>query len=85
MYRVIDKFTGRQYGVDCVSAEEARCLQNEHNSAIIVDMNITKEQRKERCKYLWVELKILEEKAACVRNEWRAADTEYLALYNEEY
>ena len=37
MYRVIDMETKTQYGVDCLSIEEAECLQSEHDRSVIIN------------------------------------------------
>lgn len=42
MYKVIDKKSKKQFGVNCLSIEEAECLQSEHNGSVIVNIE-TKE------------------------------------------
>lgn len=88
MYRVLNKFNGKQYGIDCCSQEEASCLQNEHEDAIICDLSISKEELAEKTRKAWERLKsvnVNDERIKEYRNEWLKLDQEYIALYDEEY
>ena len=95
MFRVINKFNGKQYGVDCMSMEEAECLQFEHEHAIIVNLDISKETRKETVKHWWeimVQTQedrknglITREEEDMIREIWVRLDMEYTAMYDEEY
>lgn len=39
MFKVIDEITREQFGIDCLSLEEAKCLRNEHDSSVIIDLD----------------------------------------------
>ena len=90
MYRVLNKYNGRQYGIDCITEEEAECLQNEHDDSIIVDLSISKEDRKKSVQDAWDYLQSIskkgnQEEIEKARKEWLQKDIEYTALYDEEY
>ena len=90
MYRVLNKHTGKQYGIDCITEEEAECLQNEHDDSIIVDLSISKEDRKKSVQDAWDYLQSIskkgnQEEIEKARKEWLQKDIEYTALYDEEY
>lgn len=85
MYRVMDKYNGKQYGADCCSFEEAKCLKNEHEDAIICDLSIPKEKRAEVVRKAWEKLQEANINLKSCREEWLRLDQEYTALYGEEY
>ena len=86
MYKVVNKFTGKKYGV-FTSYGEASAFAKKYKEAITCDMSITKEERKEKVNGLWDQLNKYRgtKKANEIRKEWLKADEEYLALYDEEY
>ena len=90
MYRVLNRYNGKQYGIDCITEEEAECLQNEHDDSIIVDLSIGKEDRKKSVQDAWDYLQSIskkgnQEEIEKARKEWLQKDIEYTALYDEEY
>ena len=90
MYRVLNKHNGKQYGIDCITKEEAECLQNEHDDSIIVDLSISKKDRKKSVQDAWDYLQSIskkgnQEEIEKARKEWLQKDIEYTALYDEEY
>ena len=90
MYRVLNKYNGKQYGIDCIAEEEAECLQNEHDDSIIVDLSISKKDRKKSVQDAWDYLQSIskkgnQEEIEKARKEWLQKDIEYTALYGEEY
>ena len=95
MFRVLDKFNRKQYGVDCISREEAECVQNEHPNSIIVNLDVDKETRKDAVQRWWKMMQktqedrkiglVTRETEDKVREIWLSLDTEYIAMYNEDY
>lgn len=86
MYKIINKFTGKEYGTS-TSFFIACALAKNHKELIVCDMNVTKEERKEKVNSLWYQLNESRgtKEADKIRKEWLKADEEYLALYDEEY
>ena len=86
MYKVVNKFTGKEYGV-FTSYGEASAFAKKYKEAITCDMSITKEERKEKANSLWNQLNKCRDtkEADKIRKEWLKADVEYTALYDEEY
>ncbi|RHV70209.1 MULTISPECIES: hypothetical protein [Clostridia] len=87
MYRILDKFNGKQYGKDCAVLKEAQKIAEEHKGSVIVDMSISKETLKQAARNAWSELKNCTDKEEIIklRRNWLVLDEQYTALYDEEY
>lgn len=94
MYRVLNKTNGKIYA-DCVTKEEAKDIQEISKNSIIVDLEISKEQRKKTVQrwYALVGLGFNDMKDGTITKEewkviagiWNRLDSEYSAMYNEDY
>lgn len=88
MYRVLDRYNGKQFGEDCSSKEEALKLAQQFKDTIVCDLSISKEELANRARNAWERLRLLRSQDAqfqkC-KDEWLQLDWEYTALYDEEY
>lgn len=88
MYRVLDRYSGKQFGEDCSSKEEAQKLAERSECAVVCDLSIPKEELAKRARDAWERFRLLKSQdnqfQAC-RDEWLQLDREYTALYDEEY
>lgn len=88
MYRVLDRYNGKQFGKDCSSKEEAQELAERSECAVVCDLSIPKEELAKRARDAWERFRLLRAQDAqfqqC-KDEWLQLDWEYTALYDEEY
>lgn len=59
MYRVLDRYNGKQFGEDCSSKEEALKLAQQFKDAIVCDLSISKEELAKRARDAWKRLRLL--------------------------
>lgn len=88
MYRVLDRYSGKQFGKDCSSKEEAQKLAEQSKCAVVCDLSIPKEELAKRARDAWERFRLLKSQDSqfqeC-RDAWLQLDWEYTALYDEEY
>lgn len=88
MYRVLDRYSGKQFGADCSSEEEALELAQQFKGAVVCDLSISKEELAKRARDAWERFRLLRSQNAQFqkrKDEWLQLDWEYTALYDEEY
>lgn len=59
MYRVLDRYNGKQFGADCLLKEEALELAQQFKDAIVCDLSISKEELAKRARDAWERFRLL--------------------------